>query len=125
MMRLLVSCAAAMMLVAVPIGSAAADPQSFDTFSIDCGAHGTFEIVSKPGMSQVVLANGSPSTSVALLLDFEGMVDGEPIVFPGSQYSPPGIHRSANKARLVECDDPSFEAPDFFHAWVLFTPASR
>jgi hypothetical protein len=124
MKRLLVSYAAAMMLIAVPIGSAAADPSNFGTFSIDCGAHGTFEIVAKPGMSQVVLANGEPSTSVALLLDFEGMVDGEPIVFQGRQYRPPGIRRSANEARLVECDDPSFEAPDFFHAWVLFTPAS-
>lgn len=105
-------------------GPAAADPVRFGTFPIDCGSYGTFEIVSKPGMSQVVLASGQPSTSVALLLDYEGEVDGEPIVFAGRQYRPPGIHQSANDARLVECDDPSFESPDFFHAWVLFTPAA-
>ncbi|HET6712669.1 MAG TPA: hypothetical protein VFI59_03055, partial [Actinomycetota bacterium] len=74
----------------VAAGPAAADPVRFGTFPIDCGSYGTFEIVSKPGMSQVVLADGQPSTSVALLLDYEGQVDGEPILFAGRQYRPPG-----------------------------------
>jgi hypothetical protein len=104
---------------------ASADPVHFGTFEIDCGSHGTFEIVSKAGMSQVVSHDGEPGTGVALLLDYEGSVDGQPIVINHGQYRPPGIHRSANEGRLVECVDPSFEAPDFFRAWVLFTPAAN
>lgn len=103
---------------------AAADPVHFGTFPIDCGAVGEFEIVSKPGMSEVVSADGQDSTSVALLLDYEGEVDGQPIVINHGEYRPPGIRKSANDSRLVRCTDPSFEAPDFFIAWVLFTPAS-
>ena len=70
----------------------------------------------------MVLASGQPSTSVALLLDYEGEVDGEPIVFAGRQYRPPGIHQSANDARLVECD--ALLRVTRLLPCLLFTPAA-
>ncbi len=102
--------------------SATADPvRHFETFVNDCGSYGTVEIVSKPGSSQVVEINGAPSNSVALLVDYELFLDGELIDFtPGAQYQPRGIQ---NNHELVVCFDTTLAAPDYFKAWVLFTPA--
>jgi hypothetical protein len=101
---------------------AGADPvRHFDTFVIDCGTYGSAEIVSKPGMSQVVELNGTESNSVALLLGYELSVGGELIdITPGAQYQPPG---QQDRSNLVVCFDRSVAPPDYFKAFVLFTPA--
>ena len=101
--------------------SAAADPvRHFDTFVIDCGSYGIAEIVSKPGTSQVVELDGAPSNSIALLVAYEFFSGGEFVDFtPGAQYQPPGVK---DNQELVECFDTSVVAPDYFKAWVLFTP---
>jgi hypothetical protein len=121
MWRLLAVFAVAL-LGLVGAGSSSADPvKHFGTFVNDCGEYGTVEIVSKPGSSQVVALNGAPSNSVALLVDYELFIDGEFIDFtPGAQYQPPGIQ---NNQTLVVCYDVSLTLPDYFKAWVLFTPA--
>ena len=123
MWRLFAILSGAVIALAVA-GSATADPvRHFDTFVIDCGAYGTAEIVSKPGTSQVVELNGAPSNSIALLVDYEFFFDGEFIDFtPGAQYQPPGVQ---NNQELVECYDTNVVAPDYFRAWVLFTPVGR
>jgi len=101
---------------------AEADPiRHFDRFVIDCGAYGTAEIVGKPGMSQVVQLNGAESNSVALLMGYELSIGGELIdMTPGAQYQPPG---QQDRGNLVVCFDRSLAPPDYFKAFVLFTPA--
>jgi hypothetical protein len=104
--------------------SATADPvRHFDTFVIDCGSHGLYEIVSKPGASQVVALDGAPSNSVAQLKDYELFLNGEFVDFtPGSQYQPPGY---TNNHELVVCFDTTLTLPDYLMAFVLFTPARK
>jgi hypothetical protein len=106
----------------VSAGGAGADPvRHFDTFVIDCGTYGTVEIVSKPGSSQVVALNGAPSNSIALLMGYELSIGGQLIDFtPGAQYQPPG---QQDRGNLVVCFDTSVPPPDYFKAFVLFTPA--
>jgi hypothetical protein len=108
-------------LVLVAAGPANADPvPRFETFVIDCGAYGTVEIVSKPGASQVVAVSGAPSNSVALLVAYEFWLDGQFFDFTaGAQYQPPGVQ---NHQEPVVCYDTTVQAPDYFKAWVLFTP---
>lgn len=110
------------LLSLVGAGTSSADPvHHFGTFAIDCGAYGTAVIVSKPGASQVVDLDGAPSNSIALLVAYDLFVGGEHVDFtPGAQYQPPGVQ---NNQTLVVCFDNSFTAPDYFKAWVLFTPA--
>jgi hypothetical protein len=60
----------------VGAGIASADPvQHFGTFTIQCGGN-TLVIVSKPGSSNVVTVNGSPSNSVSILMGIVVTVDG-------------------------------------------------
>ncbi len=121
-MRQLLAIVSVAAIALAAVSSATADPvRHFDTFVIDCGSYGTAEIVSKPGSSQVVELNGAPSNSVALLVAYEFLLDGEFVDFtPGAQYQPPGIQ---NNQELVVCFDTNVAAPDYFKAWVLFTPA--
>jgi hypothetical protein len=58
---------------------------------------------------------------VAQLKSYELFIGGEFVDFtPGSQYQPPGY---TNNHELVECFDTTLELPDYFKAFVLFTPA--
>jgi len=120
-MRRLLTILGGVVIALAAASSATADPvRHFDSFVIDCGPYGIAEIVSKPGTSQVVQLDGAPSNSIALLVDYEFFFDGEFIDFtPGAQYQPPGVK---NNQELVECYDTSVVAPDYFKAWVLFTP---
>jgi hypothetical protein len=64
-------------VLAVRVGGANADPvQHFDgTFAIQCGSD-TLVLVAKPGSSNVVTVNGTPSNSVAVLMGETVTVDG-------------------------------------------------
>jgi len=58
---------------------ASADPTAhFSTFTIHCGGN-VYEIVSKPGSSNVVTVNGLPSTSVSVLMGLTITVSGETV----------------------------------------------
>lgn len=119
----LVAILSGVVIALTAVSSATADPVGhFDTFVIDCGSYGMVEIVSKPGTSQVVKLNGAPSNSIALLVDYEYFFDGEIVDFtPGAQYQPPGTQNNLG-GDLVVCFDTNVDLPDYFKAWVLFTP---
>lgn len=121
MRQLLATLATASVAVVLAAGATADAVRHFDTFVLDCGSYGQAEIVSKPGSSTVVTLNGAPSNSVALLKGYEFSLGGELIdITVGSQYEPPGQQGRSN---LVVCFDRSVPAPDYFKAFVLFTPA--
>jgi len=123
MRQLLATLVASAVVLALAAGAGADPTRHFGKFVLACGSYGTVEIVSKPGSSQVVALNGAPSNSVALLVGYEFLLGGELIDFtPGKQYQPPGLK---GDSRLVTCFDTTVEAPDYFKAFVLFTPATR
>jgi hypothetical protein len=120
MRQLLVALTIATGAMLVPAGAGGDPVRHFDTFVIDCGSYGKAEIVSKPGSSNVVTLDGAPSNSVALLKGYEAFFGGELIdITVGSQYEPPGQQGRGN---LVVCFDTTVPAPDYFKAFVLFTP---
>ena len=121
MRQLLVTLVVAAGAMLVPAGAGADPVRHFPTFVIDCGSYGKAEIVSKPGSSNVVMLSGAPSNSVALLMGYEAFFGGELIdITVGSQYQPPG---QQDRGNLVVCFDTTVAAPDYFKAFVLFTPA--
>ena len=80
-----------------------ADPiQHFSTFTVTC-AGTVFELVSKPGSSNVVTVNGVPSTSVSVLMGLTIMVDGV-VVF--EFHKPYTLNHSERIATCVENGDP-------------------
>jgi hypothetical protein len=65
--RLIAAIVLALVYLASASAPASADPAKFSTFTITC-AGTTFEVISKPGSSNVVTVNGVPSNSVAILM---------------------------------------------------------
>ena len=63
----------------------------------------------------MVTLDGAPSNSVALLKGYESFFGGElvDVAIPGQE----------DRGNLVTCFDTTVPAPDYFKAFVLFTPA--
>ena len=74
----------------------------FSTFSITCAGN-VFEIVSKPGSSNVVTVNGVPSNSISILMGITVTVDGL-IVF--EFHKPYTSNQSDRTAICTENGDP-------------------
>lgn len=83
--------------------AASADPiRHLSTFKITCAGN-VFELVSKPGSSNVVTVNGMPSNSVSILMGLTITVDGV-VVF--EFHKPFTLNQSDRIAVCIENGDP-------------------
>jgi hypothetical protein len=101
--RLIAAIVLALVYLASASAPASADPvRHFQTFTITC-AGTTFEIVSKPGASNVVTVNEMPSNSVSILMGITITVDGV-IVF--EFHKPYALNHGDRIAVCMENGDP-------------------
>jgi hypothetical protein len=101
--RLIAAIVVALVYLASASAPASADPvRHFSTFTITC-AGTVFELVSKPGSSNVVTVNGVPSTSVSILMGLT-ITDHGVIVF--EFHKPYTLNQSDRIAICTENGDP-------------------
>ena len=116
MKRSVIAIALALVYLASAAKPVSADPiQHFSTFSITC-AGTVFEIVSKPGSSNVVTVNGVPSNSISILMGITVTVDGL-IVF---EFHKP--YTSNQSDRIAICTENGDPPGVVVVAEVKFTP---
>lgn len=103
MKRSVVAIALALVYLASAAKPVSADPiQHFSTFSITC-AGTVFEIVSKPGSSNVVTVNGVPSNSISILMGITITVNGTTVF---EFHKPYTLNQSDRIAICTENGDP-------------------